>query len=363
MGWTYWNPVRIAFGAGQFDQTGAQIAGRPYALVTYGIDHFRGLAAKLAAAAGAPVVTIDNIDTNPDFVDLVESCRRFGAAATAPDVIVALGGGSMIDAAKVLAASGGDFARVKRHLMEKAPLDSSTFLPIIAVPTTSGTGSEVTSWATVWDAAGNAKYSLANPRLYPEAAFVDPALTLAAPRGLTMTTGLDALSHSLESLWNVNANPVSANYAVEAAREIIDALPRLLDRLNDLDLRSRLARASLFAGLAFSNTKTALAHNISYGITLRHGTPHGIACSFCLPQVMEWAIGADPACDDALRRIFGPDLERGVQRLTRLLLDVGVSTKPSDHGVGRAEWDDLVERASEGERGRNFIGHVPVMSA
>ena len=292
-----------------------------------------------------------------------KSCRRFGAAQTKPQVIVALGGGSMIDAAKVLAASGGDFARVKRHLTEKAPLDASKFLPIIAVPTTSGTGSEVTSWATVWDSAGNAKYSLANPRLYPEAAFVDPALTLAAPRGLTMTTGLDALSHSLESLWNVNANPVSANYAVEAAREIIDALPRLLERLNDLDLRARLARASLFAGLAFSNTKTALAHNISYGITLRHGTPHGIACSFCLPQVMEWAIGANPACDDALRRIFGPDLEQGVQRLTRLLLDVGVGTKPSDHGVGRDEWDELVERASEGERGRNFIGHVPVMSA
>lgn len=363
MGWAYWNPVRIAFGAGQFDQVSAQIAGRPYALVTYGIDHFRALAGKLAASAGAPVVTIDNIDTNPDFFDLVESCRRFGAAQAAPQVIVALGGGSMIDAAKVLAASGGDFARVKRHLVEKAPLDASKFMPIIAVPTTSGTGSEVTSWATVWDSAGNSKYSLANPRLYPEAAFVDPALTLAAPRGLTMTTGLDALSHSLESLWNVNANPVSANYAVEAAREILDALPRSLDRLNDLDLRSRLARASLFAGLAFSNTKTALAHNISYGITLRHGTPHGIACSFCLPQVMEWAIGANPACDDALRRIFGADLEQGVQRLTRLLHDVGVGTNPSDHGIGREEWDDLVERASEGERGRNFIGHVPVMSA
>ena len=84
MGWAYWNPVRIAFGAGQFDKVGEQIAGRPYALVTYGIDHFRGLAAKLAKIAGAPVVTIDNIDTNPDFVDLVESCRRFGAAADGP---------------------------------------------------------------------------------------------------------------------------------------------------------------------------------------------------------------------------------------------------------------------------------------
>ena len=160
----------------------------------------------------------------------------------------------------------------------------------------------------------SSKYSLANRRLYPEAAFVDPALTLAAPRGLTLQTGLDALSHSLESLWNVNANPVSANYAVEAARDIIDALPRLLERLDDLDLRTRLARASLFAGLHSRNTKTALAHNISYGITLRHGTPHGIACSFCLPQVMGWAIGASPACDESLKRTSGEDLHKGVQR-------------------------------------------------
>jgi phosphonate metabolism-associated iron-containing alcohol dehydrogenase len=363
MSWAYWNPVRIGFGPGQFDQLSAQIAGRPYALVTYGTAAFGALTAKLAGTAGAPVVTIDNIDTNPDVKDLTESCRRFGAAAVRPAVIVALGGGSMIDAAKVLAASGGDFARVKRHLTERAPLDPATFLPIIAVPTTSGTGSEVTSWATVWDSAGNAKYSLAHPRLYPEAALLDPALTLAAPRALTLATGLDALSHSLESLWNVNANPVSANYAIDAAREILDTLPRLLERLDDLELRSRQARASLFAGLAFSNTKTALAHNISYGITLRHGTPHGIACSFCLPQVMEWAIGARPACDAALERIFGADLRAGVQRLRRFMQSVGVGTEPADHGVGRAEWDDLVERAMEGERGRNFIGRITVMQA
>jgi alcohol dehydrogenase len=363
MAWAYWNPVRIGFGSGQFDKVAEQIGSRPWALVTYGIPHFHALADKLAAVAGAPVVTIDNIDSNPDFVELVESCRRFGAASLRPAVVVALGGGSMIDAAKVLAASGGDFARVKRHLIERAPLDPATFLPIIAVPTTAGTGSEVTSWATVWDATGGAKYSLAHPRLYPEAALVDPALTLAAPRALTLATGLDALSHSLESLWNVNANPVSANHAVNAAREIIDTLPRLLDRLGDIDLRTRLARASLFAGLAFSNTKTALAHNISYDITLRHGTAHGIACSFCLPQVMEWAVGANPACDEALKRIFGPDLDDGVQRLTRFMHAVGVGTKPSDHGVGASEWDDLVEKAMAGERGRNFIGRVTVTQA
>ena len=147
---------------------------------------------------------------------------------------------------------------------------TSAIMPIIAVPTTAGTGSEVTSWATVWDAAQRQKYSLAHPRLYPETAVLDPALTVAAPRALTLATGLDALSHALESIWNVNANPVSANYAVEAAREIIDTLPRLLAEPR----RSRAAhppgaREPARRVSRSRNTKTALAHNISYDITLQ----------------------------------------------------------------------------------------------
>jgi alcohol dehydrogenase len=269
----------------------------------------------------------------------------------------------MIDAAKVLAASNGDFENVRRHLTGKGTLDPGAIIPIIAVPTTAGTGSEVTSWATVWDAANGKKYSLAHPRLYPEVAVLDPALTLGAPRGLTLATGLDALSHALESIWNVNGNPISANYAVEAAKDIIATLPQLLERPDDLDLRTRLMRASLFAGLAFSNTKTALAHNISYDITLKSGTIHGIACSFSLPVVMRWATGVDADCDAALRRVFGPDLEAGAASLSRLLNSLGVSTDPADYGVSGAEWSRLVSKALEGERGRNFIGRSVAQAA
>ena len=252
---------------------------------------------------------------------------------------------------------------MRRHLVEKTPLETSSIVPIIAVPTTAGTGSEVTSWATVWDAANGSKYSLAHPRLYPETAVLDPALIVAAPRGLTLATGLDALSHALESIWNVNANPVSANFTAEAAREIMDTLPQLLENLDDVDLRARQARASLLAGLAFSNTKTALAHNISYDITLRSGTIHGIACSFSLPIVMGWAIGNNPQCDAALRRIFGSDLNEGIRRLAAFLQSIGVKTDPSAYGVSQNEWSRLVEKALEGERGRNFIGRLTAKAA
>lgn len=354
--WNYWNPVRIRFGDGAFEKVASLIGRRRWALVTYDQPLFAALSGRLVGAAGRPVVVVDNIETNPDCMDLDLSCRIFGDAPAKPEVIIALGGGSIIDAAKVLAASGGDFERVRRHLVGEAPLDAAEILPIIAVPTTAGTGSEVTSWATVWDAQNGRKFSLNHPGLYPEVAVLDPALALAAPRGLTLATGLDALSHALESIWNVNANPVSTNHAVEAAREILATLPALMERPDSLELRARQARASLLAGLAFSNTKTALAHNISYDITLKNGTVHGIACSFSLPVVMRWAMGKDAACDAALRRIFGPVLEAGASLLERFLAGLGVDTDPAAYGLTPDGWRAVVLKAVEGERGRNFIG-------
>jgi alcohol dehydrogenase len=355
--WRYHNPVEIAFGAGiAAERAAARIGKRPWALVTYAMPMFAAKAAEIAAMAGPPVATIDNIQTNPDMADLVRSCAALAEAPRRAEAIVALGGGSIIDAAKVLAAGAGDFERVRRNLVEGAALDPAAMLPLIAIPSTAGTGSEVTCWATVWDAKAARKYSLAHPKLYPELAIVDPDLTLAAPSGLTLATGLDALSHALESIWNIGANPVSADFAVAAAREILEVLPALAKDLGNRNLRARMAAAALRAGLAFSNTRTALAHNISYDVTLRRGTPHGIACSFSLPAVMEWSIGCDARCDADLARIFGPDLAAGARRLRDFLEGLGVSTSPAAYGFDEAQWKDLVSRAAQGERGRNFIG-------
>ncbi|MBA8876380.1 phosphonoacetaldehyde reductase [Phyllobacterium myrsinacearum] len=357
MSWKYANPVDISFGEGMFSSIGQKLQGRSYCLLTYN-DHpmFDELVVRATREAGPPVVIVRDVEPNPSFNGLRLACKSFGTSTVAPEVIVAIGGGSVIDTAKVLAASGGDFERVQAFLEGRAGVETLLNLPIIAVPTTSGTGSEVTCWATVWDTENKKKYSLAHPNLYPQHAILDPQLSVGVPRALTLSTGLDALSHALESIWNVNANPVSSNHAVFAAQEILTVLPHLLDRLDDITLRERLARASLFAGLAFSNTKTALAHSLSYYLTLHHGTVHGIACSFSLPAIFRSVIGNDPACDAALQRIFGQDLGKGALALEQFLTGLGVSTTATDYGVTQENWIGAINDALLGERGRNFIG-------
>ncbi|MFT5114111.1 MAG: phosphonate metabolism-associated iron-containing alcohol dehydrogenase [Parasphingorhabdus sp.] len=354
--WTFSNPVTICFGNGTFASVSEIIEQRPYCLVTYDEPYFKQLSDKLADQAGKPALIVNNITPNPDFLTLEESCRQFAQQTTDNVVIVALGGGSVIDAAKVLASSNQGFSPVREFLQSGEGEEQLGNFPIIAIPTTAGTGSEVTQWATVWDTESKKKYSLSRLELYPTHAVVDPELMLGLPSDLTISTGLDALSHALESLWNRNSNPVSANHAVFAAREVIAALPLLIDDLQNLNLRSRVARASLFAGLAFSNTKTALAHSVSYPITLKYNVPHGLACSFSLPMVLASVIGEDVDCDNSLRRIFGENLSLAEASLDEFISRLGVSTKASSYGVQKDEWKEMLTSALTGERGLNFIG-------
>jgi len=164
------------------------------------------------------------------------------------------------------------------------------------------------------------------------------------------------LSHALEAIWNVNANPISDTFAVAAIEDILECLPRLLRDLSSQELRSRMALAALKAGMAFSNTKTALAHSISYEMTLRHGLPHGIACSFTLPLVLGLAWGHDQERDQTLQRVFGTDLAKAQAQLRDLLHSVGVKTEFADYGVTAQDAEAIIQFALQGARGKNFIG-------
>lgn len=356
---SFHNPVHVRFGEGALRDLPAVLAGRRALLVTFPEAEGLGLVDRLRDLLGPALIGVeDRIEPNPDVASLGGMYSRFWGQPDACEAVIAVGGGSAIDTAKALmiGTESGRFDELQSLLSSGRPFGVHRSKALIAVPTTAGTGSEVTPWATVWDRAAGKKYSLHLPETWPEVALVDPELMLTLPTPVTVHSALDALSHALESIWNVNANPISDTFAVSAAREVMATLPALLERPRDVSLRSRMALAALKAGMAFSNTKTALAHSISYEMTLRYGLPHGLACSFTLPMVLGLAAGVDQARDDVLSSVFEGDLAAAPARLASFLERVGVKTDFADYGVQEEDSRRMIRDAMQGARGKNFIG-------
>jgi len=205
------------------------------------------------------------------------------------DWILAVGGGSIIDAAKVISviAAGCANNSILDDLRkgEKARIESH--VPMLAVPTTSGTGAEFTQFATVWDMKNGNKFSFESEFLIPGHVILDPNLTIGLPRNQTLFTGLDALSHATESLWNKKFNPLARACAKESINTIIRELPVVLEQPSNTRARAAMQNASFLSGIAISQAKTAIAHAISYPLTYRFSMPHGLACSFTIPALCD----------------------------------------------------------------------------
>jgi phosphonate metabolism-associated iron-containing alcohol dehydrogenase len=274
-------------------------------------------------------------------------------------VVLAIGGGTTLDLAKVIRyrteMQGIHLAAATiAHWRTNTLSDRFHRHPLWLVPTTAGTGSEVTRWATVWDtdARVHAKLSWAPAKGFAERAFVDPQLTLTCPVRITRDCALDTLAHALESIWNQHTNAATAMLAVQAARLVISALPSALKMPHNLEARADLSRASLMAGLAMSQTQTALAHALSYDLTLRDGLPHGEACAVWLPMVWELSLGSSPVCDETLAKVFDLPAPSGVHALRNWLERLGVSTRElRNDNAGLATLKVEMQSA----RGRNFI--------
>lgn len=346
---SYYNPVNVHFGIDKIKMLNDVIDSRRALLITSKVlkDKIDTTQFQTTQFVGI----IDNILPNPDISDLKKIYDFVWIHEF--DVIVALGGGSVIDAAKVLSVKTKYLEKIIKgnHNLQTCLLEYEK-VPVIAIPTTAGTGSEVTPWATIWDSKMKQKYSLQLPDLWCEACICDPTLTLSLPLNITIQTALDALSHSFESIWNKNANTVSTDYAIKAAIEIIDVLPLLIKDLNNIELRDRALKASLYAGLAFSNTKTAIAHAFSYYLTINKGVPHGIACSLILPDIIDVALGINENIDSALKSIL---LESSSRPLRDFLYKLGISTKVSDYGISKDDLYDLFTVLRDSPRAGNSL--------
>ncbi|MFO1520379.1 MAG: iron-containing alcohol dehydrogenase [bacterium] len=201
--------------------------------------------------------------------------------------ILAVGGGSVMDTAKaanILLTLGGDLVGD----YSGAHTLTSPLKPLIAIPTTSGTGSEVTQVAVILDESNGVKLSFLDRYLYPTLAILDPELTLSMPPKLTAMTGMDALTHAIEAYTSLEANPYSDAFSMKAIRMIKDFLPRAVEKGDDLEARSHMLVASNLAGVAFDHAMVGVVHSMSHSVGAVAHVPHGLANSILLPWGMEY---------------------------------------------------------------------------
>lgn len=288
MHWTHTNSVPLLAGRGCFAQVGGHLGSGTWLLVTTRGAVRRGWADQLRTQlnSACSLVVCDEVTPNPQLEHLDALTQQYRNLPLSG--LVAIGGGSVLDAAKTLSVTltSPASAPLSACLRSGNPQEWRQPLPVFAVPTTSGTGAEVTPFATVWDQVSHKKHSITGPQLYPALAVLDPVLTVSLPGQETLYTGLDATSHALESIWNRNRTPITEACAWHALVLIADALPRALLDGADLDAREAMQQASLLAGLAIGQTRTAIAHSISYPLTSHYQVPHGLACSFTLPHLI-----------------------------------------------------------------------------
>ena len=221
------------------------------------------------------------------------------------DTIVAIGGGSVIDTAKavaVLGTNGGTIVDYKGANKVKKPK-----LPLVAVNTTAGTGSEVTRFAIITDPVTSVKMLIADPHLIPEVAIDDPLLTLTCSPLVTASTGLDALTHAIEAYISLRSNALSDILALSSIRKIAQSLRAAFRSGEDLTARTMMHVASLEAGMSFSNASVALVHGMARPIGAYFHQPHGISNSVLLPYVMGWSIAGAPERFAQIGRALGVD--------------------------------------------------------
>jgi alcohol dehydrogenase class IV len=298
-------------------------------------------------------------DRNPDEIERGAELLRHGSF----DVVLAVGGGTVMDTAKlisILAANEGD---VRKYIRRQSPLEKKG-LPLIAVPTTSGSGSESTHFAVVF--MDRLKYSVAHQYMLPDYCIIDPSLTMSLPARVTAVTGLDALAQAVESYWSINSTDQSRGYSERALRL---AAGHLKDAVQKPDRRSReaMAEAAHLAGKAINIAKTTAAHAVSYYFTVFHGVPHGHAVGLTLGSFIMFnsMVGAEDVADtrglDHVRDSIGNLLgilgagsgEEAALVIENLMQAIGLETDIRKMGLkGKEEVDRLVESINV-ERLRN----------
>ncbi|QLH67528.1 iron-containing alcohol dehydrogenase [Aeromonas veronii] len=300
-------PVKLLAGEQALEQLASELtslgAHRPLLLTDKGVNA-TGLATLLAnvlAEGELPVAAIwDEIPADSSTAVVERIAKRYRELDC--DSLVALGGGSVIDTAKavnILTSMGGD------HLLDYSGAGCLTrpLKPLAVVPTTAGTGSEVTLVAVIKDEASGRKVPFTSPFLLPQLAVLDPRLTQGLPLNITAATAMDAMTHAIEAFIGTAKNPVSDALALMAVEKIASALPQIIHDPQNKQLRLQLAEGSTLAGMAFSNSMVGLVHALGHSLGARCHLPHGLCMNLFLPTVLDYN---RPEVDSELARLLLP---------------------------------------------------------
>lgn len=293
-----------------------------------------------AREAGLDSYVFDGVEAEP-LVTTVDALREVLLEEDC-DVVVAVGGGSVIDVGKAAAALVDSELPTAEHLYGAPAPDDG--LPVIAVPTTAGTGAEVTPNAVLSDVGRNVKASVRGHSLLPAAAIVDPQLTLTTSPEVTAYSGLDALTQAIEAFTSLGANPFSDALAAQAIARIGPALRVVYVDPKSWPGRESMALGSLFAGMALASARLGLVHGLAHPIGMRYRLPHGLACALLLPWVMEFNL---PACEQkyayCAQLIGAGDSAEDLLLWTRSLLpQLGIETTLKDQGLREEDFSTII---------------------
>ncbi len=304
---------------------------------------------KLLEEEGLSVQLFNEIDREPT-IEIAERLAEFSRAGEF-DVVVGVGGGSVLDMAKVASIAPANPGSMREYVGIGKVKNKG--LPMILVPTTAGTGSEISKTTMV--IIGDLKTWIISPPLYPDVAVVDPLNTLTMPPRVTAMTGMDALAHLIEGYMSTLSSPVTDAFSLEGTRLIFKSLRRAFYNGEDLEARFDMAVAASLGGYVLCGTPAVYGHSVSQTLA-RYGTPHGIACALALPYVMEYNVSAIPERLAWLAKFMGVDTSgmsmeeaarRAVNEVKRLVLDLKLPFTLQDLKVPHEDLDMLANELIE----------------
>jgi phosphonate metabolism-associated iron-containing alcohol dehydrogenase len=347
----YYLPTDIYFGAGSIKRlkdlagTGQKIllvTGRSFLRRTGWLKKVKN------QLKGNKVSIYDQVAANPDLATVEQGLAL--ARKHKISLVIGVGGGSVLDCAKAIAILAKNKGKVLAYLDKRPPIKNPG-LRLIAVPTTAGSSSEVTPYSVITVQDRGIKITLAHKYMYPNAALIDPDFLNSLPPEQVANPGIDVLCHAMEAYWNINNNPISDIFALQAIKLVVRSLPRLYkDRSSKKD-QTEMAKASLFAGLAFSNTRTTACHSISYPLTTIFGVPHGQACAITLPEMLIFnARAVKDRARELCRALGAKDVAAAANRIRQLMKQIGLKSKLSELGIKTTDLSIVIDKGYTPEK-------------